>query len=186
MAISIHSASSVLAFGLVACIASQPAPAATASASFGVSATVQASCGVSFRPDPAATTGRAAEAAGMNARFQLTPQAMDDLDTIWSFIAEDNREAAGRVEGGHRPRQRSSTFDEHLRLLQRPSRLPSGNANSGSRRWGRPSRRFRSEHRRIGIPLSWLSYCRRPAAERRPIRGMNAPTCRWYSRYSSP
>jgi len=57
MAISIHSASSVLAFGLVACIASQPAPAATASASFGVSATVQASCGVSFRPDPAATTG---------------------------------------------------------------------------------------------------------------------------------
>jgi plasmid stabilization system protein ParE len=34
----------------------------------------------------------------MNARFQLTPQAMDDLDTIWSFIAEDNREAAGRVE----------------------------------------------------------------------------------------
>jgi plasmid stabilization system protein ParE len=34
----------------------------------------------------------------MNAPFQLTPQAIDDLDTIWSFIAEDNREAADRVE----------------------------------------------------------------------------------------
>ncbi len=34
----------------------------------------------------------------MNAPFQLTPQAIDDLDAIWCFIAEDNREAAGRVE----------------------------------------------------------------------------------------
>lgn len=34
----------------------------------------------------------------MNATFQLTPQATEDLDAIWWFIAEDNREAAGRVE----------------------------------------------------------------------------------------
>jgi len=30
--------------------------------------------------------------------FQLTPQATEDLDTIWWFIAEDNQEAADRVE----------------------------------------------------------------------------------------
>jgi antitoxin ParD1/3/4 len=34
----------------------------------------------------------------MNAPFQLTPQATEDLDAIWWFIAEDNREAADRVE----------------------------------------------------------------------------------------
>ena len=34
----------------------------------------------------------------MNAPFQLTPQAMEDLDAIWWFIAGDNREAADRVE----------------------------------------------------------------------------------------
>jgi plasmid stabilization system protein ParE len=34
----------------------------------------------------------------MNAPFQFTPQAAEDLDAIWWFIAEDNREAAGRVE----------------------------------------------------------------------------------------
>lgn len=34
----------------------------------------------------------------MNASFQLTPQATEDLDAIWWFIAEDNREAADRVE----------------------------------------------------------------------------------------
>ena len=30
--------------------------------------------------------------------FQFTPQATEDLDAIWWFIAEDNRDAAGRVE----------------------------------------------------------------------------------------
>ena len=34
----------------------------------------------------------------MNAAFQFTPQAADDLDDIWWFIAEDNRDAANRVE----------------------------------------------------------------------------------------
>ena len=31
-------------------------------------------------------------------RFHLTPQATDDLDAIWSTIAEQNRNAAERVE----------------------------------------------------------------------------------------
>lgn len=35
----------------------------------------------------------------MSASFQFTPQAAEDLDAIWWFIAEDNREAADRVEG---------------------------------------------------------------------------------------
>jgi antitoxin ParD1/3/4 len=34
----------------------------------------------------------------MNAAFQFTPQAAEDLDEIWWFIAEDNRDAANRVE----------------------------------------------------------------------------------------
>jgi plasmid stabilization system protein ParE len=34
----------------------------------------------------------------MNARFELTPQAIDDLDAVWWTIAEDNRDAAERVE----------------------------------------------------------------------------------------
>jgi plasmid stabilization system protein ParE len=34
----------------------------------------------------------------MNAPFQLTPQATEDLDGVWWFIAEDNRDAADRVE----------------------------------------------------------------------------------------
>lgn len=34
----------------------------------------------------------------MSAAFQLTPQAIEDLDTIWSFIAKDSEEAADRVE----------------------------------------------------------------------------------------
>ena len=34
----------------------------------------------------------------MNAPFQLTPQATEDLDAIWWFVAEDNPEAADRVE----------------------------------------------------------------------------------------
>jgi plasmid stabilization system protein ParE len=34
----------------------------------------------------------------MNAPFQLTPQATEDLDAIWWFIAEDNRDAADRAE----------------------------------------------------------------------------------------
>ena len=34
----------------------------------------------------------------MNAPFQFTPQATEDLDVIWWFIAKDNRDAADRVE----------------------------------------------------------------------------------------
>jgi plasmid stabilization system protein ParE len=34
----------------------------------------------------------------MNPAFQLSPQAVEDLDRIWWFIAEDNRDAADRVE----------------------------------------------------------------------------------------
>jgi len=34
----------------------------------------------------------------MNAPFQFTPQATEDLDAIWSFIAKNNSEAADRVE----------------------------------------------------------------------------------------
>jgi len=34
----------------------------------------------------------------MNASFQLTPQAADDMEEIWCYIAEDNRDAADRVE----------------------------------------------------------------------------------------
>jgi plasmid stabilization system protein ParE len=34
----------------------------------------------------------------MNAPFQFTPQATEDLDAIWRFIAEHDREAADRVE----------------------------------------------------------------------------------------
>ncbi len=34
----------------------------------------------------------------MSATFQLTPQATEDLDSIWWSIASDNRAAADRVE----------------------------------------------------------------------------------------
>ena len=34
----------------------------------------------------------------MNAPFQFTPQAAEDLDAIWWFIAEDNRDTADQVE----------------------------------------------------------------------------------------
>jgi plasmid stabilization system protein ParE len=34
----------------------------------------------------------------MNAPFQLSPQATEDLDGIWWFIAEDSPDAADRVE----------------------------------------------------------------------------------------
>jgi plasmid stabilization system protein ParE len=34
----------------------------------------------------------------MSASFRLTPQATEDLDAIWWFIAIDNRDAADRVE----------------------------------------------------------------------------------------
>jgi plasmid stabilization system protein ParE len=30
--------------------------------------------------------------------FQLSPRAIDDLDSIWSYIAGDSHEAANRVE----------------------------------------------------------------------------------------
>jgi hypothetical protein len=35
----------------------------------------------------------------MNAAIQFTPQAVEDLDDIWWFIAADNHDAADRVEG---------------------------------------------------------------------------------------
>ncbi len=34
----------------------------------------------------------------MRASFQFTPRATEDLDIIWWFIAQDNEEAADRVE----------------------------------------------------------------------------------------
>ncbi len=34
----------------------------------------------------------------MMARIKFTPQAAEDLDAIWWVIAEDNRDAADRVE----------------------------------------------------------------------------------------
>jgi plasmid stabilization system protein ParE len=34
----------------------------------------------------------------MNVLFQLTPLAIEDLDAIWWTIAEDNQDAAERVE----------------------------------------------------------------------------------------
>jgi plasmid stabilization system protein ParE len=34
----------------------------------------------------------------VKAIFEITPQAMEDLDSIWWFIAGDSREAADRVE----------------------------------------------------------------------------------------
>jgi plasmid stabilization system protein ParE len=34
----------------------------------------------------------------MSGPFQFTPQATDDLDRIWWFIAKDNRVAADEVE----------------------------------------------------------------------------------------
>jgi plasmid stabilization system protein ParE len=34
----------------------------------------------------------------VNAPFQFTLQAIEDLDAIWWFIAEHSRDAAGRVE----------------------------------------------------------------------------------------
>lgn len=34
----------------------------------------------------------------MPAPFQLTPRALNDLDEIWNYIAEDNVDAANRVE----------------------------------------------------------------------------------------
>jgi plasmid stabilization system protein ParE len=34
----------------------------------------------------------------MSVAFQITPRAAEDLDAIWWFIAEENRDAADRVE----------------------------------------------------------------------------------------
>ena len=34
----------------------------------------------------------------MSAPFRITPQAIEDLDAIWRFIAEDQPDAADRVE----------------------------------------------------------------------------------------
>jgi plasmid stabilization system protein ParE len=34
----------------------------------------------------------------MSAPFEFTPQATEDLDAIWWFIARDSRESADRVE----------------------------------------------------------------------------------------
>jgi len=34
----------------------------------------------------------------MNPGFRLTPQATEDLDAIWWFIAANSRKAADRVE----------------------------------------------------------------------------------------
>ena len=42
--------------------------------------------------------GERLKPAGMSALFQFTPHATEDLDSIRWFIAEDNRDAADRVE----------------------------------------------------------------------------------------
>ena len=34
----------------------------------------------------------------MSAPFQFTPQATDDLDAIWWYIADHNRDATDRVD----------------------------------------------------------------------------------------
>jgi plasmid stabilization system protein ParE len=34
----------------------------------------------------------------MSSSFQLTPSAIEDLDSIWCFIAQENQDAADRVE----------------------------------------------------------------------------------------
>lgn len=34
----------------------------------------------------------------MSASYQLTPRALDDLDEIWNYIAQDKISAANRVE----------------------------------------------------------------------------------------
>jgi plasmid stabilization system protein ParE len=34
----------------------------------------------------------------MPVRYQFTPRALDDLDAIWNYIAEDNISAANRAE----------------------------------------------------------------------------------------
>jgi plasmid stabilization system protein ParE len=34
----------------------------------------------------------------MQVRYQFTPRALDDFDAIWKYIAEDNVNAANRVE----------------------------------------------------------------------------------------
>jgi plasmid stabilization system protein ParE len=33
----------------------------------------------------------------MNAAFQFTPQATEDLDALWWFIAKDNQDAAETI-----------------------------------------------------------------------------------------
>jgi plasmid stabilization system protein ParE len=48
----------------------------------------------------------------MNSPFQFTPQAAEDLDAIWWFIAADNRDAADRVE--------TQILAACLRLAKRP------------------------------------------------------------------
>lgn len=34
----------------------------------------------------------------MPPQFRITPQALDDLDSIWNYIAEDSQAAADRLE----------------------------------------------------------------------------------------
>ena len=55
----------------------------------------------------------------MNARFQLTSQAIEDLDAIWWTIAEDNRDAAERV-----PRHTGAGEIEILANCHRLARHP--------------------------------------------------------------
>jgi plasmid stabilization system protein ParE len=41
-------------------------------------------------------------------RYRFTPQALSDLFDIWSYIAQDNPQAADRVEGAIYDRLRTS------------------------------------------------------------------------------
>jgi plasmid stabilization system protein ParE len=55
----------------------------------------------------------------MNALYQLTSQAIEDLDAIWWTIAEDNRDAAEQV-----PRHTGAGEVEILATCQRLARHP--------------------------------------------------------------
>jgi plasmid stabilization system protein ParE len=67
----------------------------------------------------------------MSAPFQFTPQTTEDLDEIWSFIAQDSVDAANRVEAEiatcHRlaryPLIETSDRDEALRHYSPASKI---------------------------------------------------------------
>ena len=71
----------------------------------------------------------------MNAPFELTPQAAEDLDAIWWFIADDSRDAANRVEaeivGSCR---RLAKYPLHARMASAVA-IDDGETAAASSRW---------------------------------------------------